>query len=488
MHDRATKDHGQRSVPTFVRMVILEVISDPTTIDTVKLSHFQHDLQISNPAYASVAPRNSIIARPVMQKGAGASDKVMCLYPFFPPHLQFPAKAGEHVWAIFEQPDAKISEIGYWMCRIVGPSFVEDVNYTHMDRQFDATFLPGLSSIFEGTDSPIYELRNGAVDTKGSQRFTIPETSSIPGDETAYETLVTPIASGVGTEAAAITQFEPVPRYRKRPADTVFEGSNNTLIVLGTDRTGPYADTTKTDPTTGTVPAPVKTDVFAVGAGAIDMVVGRGQTPATAGKPEATNTIAGPPTGTKELGKSHKDLAPTEGDVDLINDRSRILNAQMTVADTNFAITNIVQAHTSTAPIKDPTAPNTGYGAIVIKTDKIRLIARQDVVLLVTEATATDANGNVEDPGTAAAVVDPTKCASIIIRVNGDIIFTPSATGVVRLGGDDAALSPLCSMVGPTAGMAGPIPPPSPIVDTMGGAQGGLQGLNGTFPTKVLMK
>ena len=184
------------------------------------------------------------------------------------------------------------------------------------------------------------------------------------------------------------------------------------------------------------------------------------------------------------MGKAANDLSPLEGDVDLINDRARVLVAQKTKPDTNLSIANIVQAHASTSAISD----GSGEGAIVIKTDKVRLIARHDVVFLVSAATSTDSNGNVQDPGTGGASVDPTKCASIILRVNGDIIFTPSATGVIRLGGDDATLVPLCTRVGNSPGMAGPIPAPSPIIDSMGGMQGGADGLNGTFPTKILMK
>jgi hypothetical protein len=477
LHQRAIHSHGQRAVSTFVKMVVLDVISDPTTVDKTKLDHYEHDLGVSNPAYASVAPRNSIIARPVMGANSGASDKVMVLYPFFPPHISFPAKPGEHVWAIFESPDAKVHELGYWMCRVVGPSFVEDVNYTHMDRQFDKSFLPGLSSIFEGSDDPMYEFRNGAVDEdKDSKRFTIPETSSLPGDEDAYKKLLTT------SDASKIIKYEPVPRYRKRPADTVFEGSNNTLIVLGTDRTGGVSDYDP-DPVNGKVPKPNADDVADVGAGAIDMVVGRGQTPDTAGKPE-DNKVLG-----KELGKSKKDLADKEGDVDFKNDRSRILIAQKTKPDKNFKIDAVVKAHTK-ALVPPAIEDGDGEGAVIIKTDKVRLIARHDVVILVSGATAKDDNGNVKDPD-----IDPLKCASIILKANGDIIFTPSDTGLIRLGGPDAGLAPLCTSVGRAPGMPGVpgtgLPPAAPIVSSMGGAIGSKESfgpLNGTYATRVLMK
>lgn len=469
LRERAAYRTPDPHFPTFLRFVILDVIHDPSMVDSTKLSHYVHDLGVANPKYVGVAPRNSIIARRVLAPDAAASEKVMVLYPFCPPHLAMPAKPGEHVWGMMEHPDAKVNDIGYWLWKITMPDFVEDVNYTHADRQFDASFLPGLNDLFDGTANPKYEFHNGAVDTDAASGnpYVIQDTASLPGDDTQYKKLLTK------SDAAQIAQYESVPRFRKRPQDTAFEGSNNTLIVLGTDRTGPASDY-GTDPNNGQVPKAHPADVTG-NAGAIDLVAGRGQTDATAGKP-VQNTL-----NNKELGKDKQNLQPTEGDVDLLNDRSRVLISQKTKPDTNFSITSVVSAHSSESSIQD----GNGEGAIVVKTDKVRIIARHDLVILVSGVTDTDGNGNVKDPG---ASIDPSKCASIILRANGDIVFTPSSTGVVRLGGDDATLSPLCTRVGNSPGMNSPIPPPSPIVDTMGGSQGGADGLNGTFATKVLLK
>lgn len=456
---------------TFVRMIILDVISDPSTLDKAKLNHYEHDLGLTNSSYASVAPRNSIIARPVMRQGAGSHEKVMVLYPFFPPHMSFPAKVGEHVWAIFENPDAAVNEIGYWMCRVVQPNFIDDVNYTHADRQSDPTFMPSIGAVFNGTDDPVYEFRNGAVDAKDGARYSIGGTNSLPGPETAYEELLTE------TDASKVTKYESVPRFRKRPADVAFEGSNNTLIVMGTDRSGPIATYT-VDHNKGSVPKPVTTDIFDVGAGSIDIVVGRGQTTATGGKSEQNKLISGG-TFNKELGKSKKDLVATEGDVDPINDRSRVLIAQKTKPDTNFKLSSVIGKHA-----KDPTVSDgEGEGAIVIKTDKLRLIARHDIVILVAGATEKDGDGNVKDPDS----LDASKCASVILRANGDIIFTPSAKGVIKLGGDDAKLAVLCGKAITGAGDGSGNVTAAPIVDTMGGSEG-TGGPTGEFATKVLLK
>lgn len=454
--------------PTFVRMVILEVISDPGVIDTPKLTHWEHNLSVANIKYAGVAPRNSIIAKRVLGNGASASEKTMVLYPFFPPHISLPAKPGEHVWAIFENKDAKVNELGYWMCRIVGPHFVEDVNYSHADRQFDPSFVPGIADTFEGKDDPKYEFPNGVIDqTDDGQRFIVGSTSTISGgDEKAYETLLKE------TEASKMMKYEAVPRYRKRPGDLAFEGTNNTLIVLGTDRTGPIADY-DADPDKGKIPKPHDGDNPDVaGTGIIDLVVGRGQFDDTSGK-EVDNSIS-----KKELGKSKKDLVDKEGDPDFQTDRSRVLIAQKTTVDKNFKLDTYNKSKPIGSGVEDA---GTGDGAIVIKSDKVRIIARSDVQILVEGSGA-----ERDDKGRLKDNTDTTKWASITLKASGDVVIVPADKGVIKLGGDDADKAVLCTTVN-NKGAGGTVTA-SPIVDTMAGAQGGADGLNGTFAKKVLMK
>lgn len=449
--------------PTFVRVVIIDVIADPAIIDEAKLSHWEHDLKVSNTRYAAVAPRNSIIGRRILGNGAAASEKTMVFYPFFPSHLALPCKPGEHVWVMFENPDAKVNDIGYWMCRIVDPHFVDDTNHSHSNRQFDSSFHPGTIALSQGRGDPKYEFPNGVVGEKSGERYTIGETATIPDDEKAYEKLLT------NSDASKIAQYEPVPRYRKRPSDTALEGSNNTLIVLGTDRQAALADY-DTDPDLGKTPKPHNSDLIG-STGLIDLVAGRGQTPSTGGK-SVDNSL-----GRKELGKSREQVVDAEGDPDLKNDRSRIIVAQRTKVDANFQIEAVVKSHTSKNEISDN---NSGDGAIVHKSDKIRLIARQDLVILVTGATSRDGDGRIidDDP-------DPSKCASVTLRANGDIIFTPAEHGIIKLGSDTADLAVLCTRVN-NGGEGGTVTATG-VTDTMGGVQGQADGTNGTFAKKVLL-
>lgn len=469
---RSALEHGSRGdLPIFYRYVVLETIFDPTIIDPNKISYFEHSLQVSNIHLASVLPRNTIVAKRVMTPGTSASAPPMFLFPFFPPAISLPCQPGEHVWVMFENPTGTVNDLGYWMCRIVEPGFVEDANHTHAARGVDPSFAPGIKDQAEGTDDPVYDFRNGRADTRDGTRYTLAETAMLPGKEDVYENLMST------TDGGKLSVLEPVPRYRKRPGDVAFEGTNNTLIVLGRDRNGKAAKYKIDEATQASVVDSLPDDdEKGVGSGAIDVVVGRGQTEITLGKEVESQTISGHPTGNKELGKSTKELVEGEGDPDFKNDRARIHVSQKTKIDKNFAIDKVVEAHTSKKKVSD----DEGSGAIVIKTDKIRLVARQDLVILITASDEKDEKGNVKD-----ADADPDKCASITIRTNGDIIFTPAKAGIVKLGGDDADKAVLCFKEG-AANADGTVAAP-PMMSTMGGFLG-LGGAHGVWASKIMVK
>lgn len=460
---------GDAQKSAFVRIVILDVISDPQIIDDIKLAYWEHELNVTNIPYAAVAPRNSVIARIAMGNNNAASDRSMVFYPFFPPHISLPCKPGEHVWAMFEIPNAQISEIGYWMCRIVDPGFVEDVNYTHSNRQFDPSFSPSTKDLYKGTDDPKYEFPNGVVVVADGDRSLAGNSATLIGKEEAYEKLLT------DSDASKLIEYEPIPRYRKRPGDVVFEGSNNTLIVLGTDRKDVIAEY-EDDPTKGKQPKIPESDLKG-NSGLIDLVAGRGQSDDTAGKKAKSKLTSGADF-KEELGKSKKELVPNEGNTDLKKDRSRVFISQRTKVDTNFGINKYNEQFKSGANGTITDSSN-GDGAIVIKTDKIRLIARKDMQIIVMGSSTTNDKG-LEDELTES------KWASITLKTNGDIVLAPATEGVLKLGGDDADKAVLCTTLN-NKGSGGTVTAQA-IIDTMAGAQGAAGGLNGTFATKVLLK
>lgn len=454
--------HTAAPKSTFSRMIVLDVVSDPNTelVDEVRKTTWQ-SMGVSNMTYADVLPRNTIIAKKV-----GEDVDPMFVFPFFPSHLSMPCKPGECVWVMFEKPEND-SDMAFWFCRITEPHISDDVNHSHPGRSFEVSITPGTkerlknekNNLAESGENVWHELRNGPVVKQGDDRLTARENVILRGEEEdVFEKLVTQ------TRASKLMSYEAVPRFRKRPGDIALEGSNNTLIVLGTDRTGPLE---KTKNETGT----------------IDIVAGRGQTEKTFGKQASTTSIKDAKAtkkGTeikKELNKSPDVTEPTEGDPDFKNDRSRVMISQSTLVDENFGLGSF---NTSLkTPIKDS---SDGDAAIVLKSDKVRMIARSDIEIIVTDSSTRDAPNNKKIKDESP---DTKKWASIIIRSNGDIILSPSEQGVLKLGGDDADKAVLCSTAIVVAGQV----TAAPLTDTMGGSLG-VQGAQptGIFANKVVLK
>lgn len=493
---RALLSQGTQSVlPAFYRFVVLESIFDPSVIDKNKILYFEHTLGVSNIQFASVLPRNTIIAKRVIDSTTPASAPAMFLFPFFPPAISFPCQPGEHVWVMFENQAGTKNDLGYWMCRIVEPGFVEDANHTHAPRAFDPGFHPNSKEAFDGTNPTKYEFRNGRADIRDGERYTIAESATLHGDEDVYERL------GRDTDGAKASIKEPVPRYKKRPGDVSLEGSNNSLIVLGRDRTGAAATFTVDERTkVRSVSGIPESDTQTAGAGMIDLVVGRGQTTITGGTEVESFSVKGQKTGYKEVGKASSEVSEAEGDPDFSTDKSRILIAQKTRVDSNFglAVFNIelgagsMQGGPANTDKKNVQDSATGDAAIVIKSDKLRLIARSDVEILVTGYTERDNKGNI------VASTNDADHAVIAIKANGDIVFRPAAHGYIKLGGDNADKALMCSDLPAT--VKDGVVTGSPIVDTMGGQQCGskagppndnvtaLASGQGKFAAKILVR
>ena len=470
---RAIYNHGTNNqYPTFYRYVVLDVVFDPQMVDVDKVNYWEA-LGVSNIKFARFPPRNAIIGQRISDGLSSASERPMILYPFFPSHLALPCKPGEHVWVMFEAPGAIKMDMGYWFCKISEIGYVEDVNHTHAPRSFEPSFLPGTKDKHSGSDETIYEFRNGKVGETEGQRYTIPETAVLRdgrgAEPDAYEKLLTQ------SDASKVTNYESIPRYRKRPADLALEGSNNTLIVLGTDRANTVAIKTFTEANSarGIVPSLPDSDINKK-SGAIDIVVGRGQVPETGGETVTSKKVSDGSEFKEELQKAPGKVKPAEGDPDYINDKSRILVSQQTKVDEKFQIDDY---NKQTYNISSGLAT----GGVVIKSDKIRIIARQDVEILVTGV-----NPSLLPNITDSANVDT--FAAVVIRENGDIIFRPSKTGYIKLGDDSADRAILCTDA-PAVTNEGAVAPTTPaITTTMGGAFGGTgQPTQGTWARKVLV-
>lgn len=483
--------------PVFQQWVVVDVIFDPTIIDQKKIVQLQKKyettpiINLEKYALNKVLPRNTIIAKKVIRLEEGVKyevDKLMLLYPFFPSALSMPCKPGEHVWVMFENLTG-ISDMGYWMCGVVGSGASDDVNHSHYPRILQRSFSEGdASEQWDKSD------KNGSITQK--PRYDFSDRTLFPYDTKIYERILTE------SESSFASVYESIPRFKKRPGDIALEGSNNTLIVLGRDRTGKAVEYTTVDTTDPNSPTSsgaksVNNDPKAFfkkrNAGSIDMVVGRGQKEMTAGK-TVINELLNP-----EIDKSAESLLPNEGDPDFKNDRSRIYISQNTEIDKSLEL----QKYNSKLDVKDSESGDSG---IVIKTDKIRIFARSDVQILVTgfdeEPKITEITQEVPEGleflknEVSETIVDKiknqkssdTNWASITIKSNGDIVFKPSEKGYIKLGDETADRAILCTDT-PAVFANGKVNPATPpIIDDFGSKFGGTQiPGSGTWAKKILV-
>jgi hypothetical protein len=452
--------NAQRS--NFCQIVVLDVVHDPKILTEELISYYQHELGVSNIKYVNVLPRNTVVGRKLLSD-SNESEPAMFFLPFLPSHLALPSKPGEHLWAFFESSDFKEIDLGYWCWRVTGFNHTDDPNYSHAPRNLDIDYYKNSStkSMSEGDTDPTYDFFNGVGNTtEDGKRFATANSRCIAGGNDAYEKILTE------SNASKLATYESVPRYRKRPDEIAFEGSNNTLICLGTDRVDQPSQS-DVDPDTGLGIKRPQNEIQGTGTGRIDLVVGRGQTEATSGK-KVKNTLE-----REELAKSPGELLDNEGNVDYANDRSRVLISGKTLVDVNFGLNKFnevfLQDETSGGKVSDRgtdestlSSDKSGDGAIVFKSDKVRLIARSDLVFYVTSFER-DAAGNMSESS------DVSNWASLAIRANGDIVIKPGAKGAMLLGDELADKGVLvsdlpCKLDRTSGKVSGPSP-----VTTMGG-------------------
>lgn len=179
--------------------------------------------KVDNSDLVSVMPRNSIIAINITKGNIKSSSSEVFL-PFFSSHICLPVKPGEHVWCFYDNVGGK--KIGYWISRKTALLPVEDVNYTHADRN-------------DGIDEALYTVNSkNATPVEKSERlkniFTnfSDSLSSVDTDSTSLKDLDYDdiIINSKSYNEDFIGQA--VPRYNKKCSDLILQGSNNTVIAL----------------------------------------------------------------------------------------------------------------------------------------------------------------------------------------------------------------------------------------------------------------
>lgn len=316
------------SAPTLQRVVVVDVIFDPTSLTNDQMTTLEN--LVANPEMVEGMPYNSIIGRVITNSQDLGHPSYHVFYPLFPSHLQLPVKPGEQVFIMYEDYSGTGNSFGYWLTRPMAARQIEDVNYTHADRIFDPLNHPRniSSTILSSLTASAPTFPNGA---------NTPESLSLSpsGSGNPYNEIV---ARATGS---LIVTSEPVPRVKKRPGDLMLQGSNNAVIILGQDRTGPALRVTGSQ----------GRDVIEQ-AGVIDLVTGLGAPrrlpidertdPSEANHnptaPRVIQNVRNKKEVYKTPYKSQRVDNPREGDPDFLRDLSRLYLAMKTKGDLNFRI------------------------------------------------------------------------------------------------------------------------------------------------------
>ena len=407
------------------KAVVIDVINDPSLLNTPESPLAQ--LQIDNPQYARLAPRNSIVAKIITDAQARNSDVATICFPFFPPHMMMPVNAGETVWVITDNTNGE-TPIQYWMCRVPEPIFVDDVNYTHSDRRFERE---GPRSLAERAAGPAPEDATRPGFPNGTNTR---DGYTIAGDEVSFDRLV------ARSSGYAQTVKEAVPRYTKRPGDTVIQGSNNTLISLGIDRVASGLDDRVSSAVTRAFQDEYQNK------GSIDIVAGRGQADPTS--PQVVTNVREQQEVDKRPGnatagsETPQSARPREGDPDYASDLSRVYVSMRTDGDSNFGLEPYNGATTTTTVDDD--------AFVIAKSNNVRVISREDGTVRIVKEGANRAVIQLEADGTV--IIDGPK---IVIGSGtegqvelGDGAEQPVILGKTFLDALDEFLEELISAVG----------------------------------------
>lgn len=367
-YDERRQQSRQASPPVLQRAVVIDVICDPRTLtDEIKA-----DLKnsVNNYELVEVLPPNSVIAQLINDDLGNLGITRTILFPFFQSHIQLPVNPGEVVHVIYQDFVGKGTKVGFWLSRIHGNRSVEDVNYTHLDRQFDPNNNFGnwttsdKSNAKSSTYTPNFP--------NGGNTLTTYTLSPEKGSDKPFDDIV------AGAIASQFTKFEEVPRWHKRPGEFVIQGSNNALILLGNDRQGPV-DFTEND--------------IRDYSGTVDIVVGRGRYAPASAEEDPTGTAPrvvknsrntletdkAPFRGANPDGTRKQDNA-NEGNPDFTNDAARLLVSMQTKGDEKFGVTEI-EFPSNTIPIKQPEPSDGGKfnrSYVIGKSDHIRFISRKN--------------------------------------------------------------------------------------------------------------
>jgi hypothetical protein len=359
---QSTKGAAATNTDLFAKALVVEVINDPEEFKTaLELDEEDYLARVKDIDVALGAPRGSLLYKAIDDQ---SSKELNIAYPFFSSHVMIPVHVGEQVW-ILETPD----DYSYWLTRISANRQVEDVNFTHKDRELE---LP----------NKLEDDAKAKADTqKGQSKNVIPRMNDGAGGDMGGAK-----NAPEGDDTKALKENlktsshleESVPRFTPRVGDLSLQGSNNTLINLSTDRGWSKLD--KEFKTSNAL------EELEEGRGSIDIVAGRGMSEEEL-KPTTEKAKGTDPKRTaarlaeNDMGKQETDKAPrlnemepnpAEGDPDFHLDSSRIYVSMKSPIDERFALEEEVPN------LREGKIEPMDASCIAMKTNEFRIISRSD--------------------------------------------------------------------------------------------------------------
>ena len=395
---------------------------------------------IKNYDLLDVMPPNSILCYIPEGKGANSmSGKCIVAFPFFPTHISFPIKPGEHVW-LLKETVSRLSlgySFYYWMCRITTYRQIDDINYT---------FLPQHSRVLQAIKN---QKEQGLTNISLEDRELVASYEENQNKQLSKEISNSSIVASANAYREEFT-MEPVPRKFKNCGDMLLQGSNNSHLHLTTEKFNKkyLEDQDRQNIFTNPDINNNAGNFNNPAAGALDLAVGRD-------KKRLKNLIDLSTASAKDLGGADEfgallcgredGFQSFEGfTLDKINEtlneddetpRNAFSRLYMTM---NGDVDNNFQIKESVAFTHQTGASLVGYS------DHIRLFSEKTLRLANVNNTIESTFGMIEIDNAGQITLQAGKSdvgAKIILRPNGNIILKPGPNGLLHLGGDESDTS-----------------------------------------------
>jgi hypothetical protein len=471
----------------YITGIVGDVITDPSSfISDFLVNHNPDDenesaifnKKFKNSFLKDMIPVNSVTAYIIDDAESLKDDRQVFCFPFFSPHISLPIKPGEYVWLLRESYDN--IDIYYWLSRKHGIRFVDDVNYTNLER---TDFVEKLSNLVR-----VQKKISASSPNKNAYIRQLSRYNKLPNDD--YDSNLPENITNdtiVNDSVSYNREFtqEPVPNIQKKCGDTIIQGSNNSVIQLTTEKfllgdesiKGLFKKSTNNNENRNSISPAIDICVFRKKNELLELSekiedINIGDVGSVLSVRDDVDLEA------YEIDKISEIFDDSRKtyflDVDATNCGSRLYMSNNCSIDDVF---NIAMEEMNS--LAGPSLASYTTHNRVIGKSSARIINKLGQTFI-----DMDVEGNIKIKAMQGG-------AYIKLKKNGDIAIVPGENGVLLLGGEDleAVSTPLLQTAIKTGGTVAPF---SPIISTMGGTIGleppNVSGLTGTFSSKVLIR